>query len=116
MVGTALAVVAGALPSEFLDLALKLRIEMHMPIAPAVGLLLRTAGFFDMDTRAGSCAMDPEQARRCMMPAGGFCLLQEDAAVAAAQEFGDVIEANIVQRWQESSELEDWQTHLAGMR
>lgn len=50
-----------------------------MPMAPATGLLLRTAGFSRLDTRAGACAMDPEQAQECMLPADGFVLMDSKA-------------------------------------
>ena len=43
-------------------MALMLQIEMSMPLAPPTGLLLRTAGFHEMDLRMGHCAMDAEQA------------------------------------------------------
>eukprot|EP00434_Breviolum_minutum_P005134 symbB.v1.2.004526.t3/scaffold257.1/size249567/7 len=58
MVGTAVAIVAGVLPEELLESALVLTTEMHMPMAPATGLLLRTAGFSRLDQRACAAACD----------------------------------------------------------
>ncbi|CAE8639342.1 unnamed protein product [Polarella glacialis] len=115
MVGTAVAIVTGALPEELLEMALLLTIEMHMPLAPPTGLLLRTAGFSRLDNRAGACAMDPEQARAVMLPENGFTLMNEQASIAA-QDFVKDVEADMDIQWRESKEGENWQAKLAWLR
>ena len=58
--GTAAAVCAGIIDEELVTFALRLRTEMHMPLAPATGLFLYSAGFSMMDPRAGFAAMDED--------------------------------------------------------
>eukprot|EP00408_Alexandrium_pacificum_P054215 CAMPEP_0171247420 /NCGR_PEP_ID=MMETSP0790-20130122/48486_1 /TAXON_ID=2925 /ORGANISM="Alexandrium catenella, Strain OF101" /LENGTH=208 /DNA_ID=CAMNT_0011714829 /DNA_START=1 /DNA_END=624 /DNA_ORIENTATION=- len=88
---------------------------MHMPLAPPTGLLLRTAGFCEMDQRAGFCAMDQEQATSCMLPDAGFVLVDGDGT-ASAGAFGEEIEANVERQWREGSELQEWTAKLAEVR
>jgi len=135
LVGTAAAIASGNLPEEFLDLALKLQIEFHMPLAPPTGLLLRTAGFCEMDRRAGYMSMDDDQARCCMMPGGGL-VLNDLEATRCIEAFVCKVEEEIEQAWQEGSDvppleaspqsdasspvplgpLAEWKAKLASMR
>ncbi|CAK9030126.1 Putative tRNA pseudouridine synthase (tRNA pseudouridylate synthase) (tRNA-uridine isomerase), partial [Durusdinium trenchii] len=115
MVGTAVAILAGVLPDDLLEAALVLTTEMHMPMAPATGLLLRTAGFSRLDTRAGSCAMDLHQAEECMLPADGFVLMNEKASIAAL-DFVRQVEEDMDLQWKESKESESWRSKLAFLK
>lgn len=115
MVGTAVAIVAGVLPEELLEAALVLTTEMHMPLAPATGLLLRTAGFSRLDERAGCCAMDPQQAREVMLPSNGFVLMDEKAATAST-DFVRAVEMDMDLQWTQSKEAESWRSKLRFLR
>lgn len=115
MVGTAVAIVAGVLPEELLEAALVLTTEMHMPLAPATGLLLRTAGFSRLDERAGCCAMDPQQAREVMLPSNGFVLMDEKAATAST-DFLRAVEMDMDLQWTQSKEAESWRSKLRFLR
>jgi len=115
MIGTAVAVCVGTISDELVQIALRLQVEMHMPLAPAVGLLLRTAGFTEMDRRTGCCAMDIQQARDSMMPGDGFVLVPESSAVAA-KAFEEKVEAEVQRQWHEVGGLEAWKAKLAGVR
>lgn len=112
MVGTAVAIVAGVLQEEMLETALTLTTEMHMPMAPATGLLLRTAGFSRLDNRAGACAMDPKQAEECMLPSDGFVLM-DDQASQMAQGFVKNVEKDMDVQWRESGEGDAWVAKMA---
>lgn len=111
LVGSAVAVTVGALPEEFIELALQLRVTMHMPMAPPTGLMLRTAGFQEMDQRMGYCAMDDNQARATMLPVGGFVLMSEENT-AIADAFISKVEASVEQAWRDTDELAAWRAKL----
>jgi len=115
MVGAAVAVCRGDITQELLNIALRLQIEMHMPLAPATGLLLRTAGFSELDSRAGSCAMDRDQARDCMLPSDGVILLS-DAGTSSAETFVRTVEAAVEQEWLQSGAGEAWLGKLQCLR
>jgi tRNA U38,U39,U40 pseudouridine synthase TruA len=115
MIGTAVAVSIGTLSEEILRTGLLLRVEMHMPLAPAVGLLLRTAGFTEMDRRAGFCAMDRQQAHDAMMPPEGIVLVSEHFA-ELARDFEGKVETEVQRQWHEAGELEAWTAKLACVR
>lgn len=115
MVGTAVAIVAGVLPEELLEAALVLTTEMHMPLAPATGLLLRTAGFSRLDERAGCCAMDPQQAREVMLPSNGFVLMDEKASTAS-MDFVRAVEMDMDLQWTQSKEAESCRSKLRFLR
>lgn len=115
IVGTAAAVCSGAMSEELLDMALALQVEMHMPLAPPTGLLLRTAGFSELDHRAGFCAMDDQQARDCMLPESGFVLLHEGSEESLAC-FVRKVEGEVERQWRESGEIDAWLAKLTGIR
>lgn len=115
MIGSAVGVCVGTISEELVKMALVLHIEMHMPLAPAVGLLLRTAGFSELDKRAGFCSMDSRQASDSMMPAEGIILVH-DSFSKLALEFEERVEAEVDRRWHEAGELEAWATKLATVR
>jgi len=115
MIGSAIAICVEVLQEELVRMALTIKVEMHLPIAPAVGLFQRSAGFSEMDRRAGFCAMDGTQARDCMLPESGFVLLDEEAAVAA-QLFEERVEAEIEVQWAQCGAAEAWQAKLHGVR
>eukprot|EP00929_Paragymnodinium_shiwhaense_P071173 TRINITY_DN36195_c0_g1_i1.p1 TRINITY_DN36195_c0_g1~~TRINITY_DN36195_c0_g1_i1.p1 ORF type:complete len:582 (-),score=143.74 TRINITY_DN36195_c0_g1_i1:142-1887(-) len=112
MVGTAVAVCCGDLADEMLEMALRLRVEMHMPLAPPTGLLLVTAGFTQMDNRTGFCAMDAEQAELCMLPNPGIVLMSKEGATAASA-FTHQVEEAVEERWRETAGAEEWRQKLA---
>jgi len=115
MVGSAVAVCAGFLSDEMMDFALKLPVEMHMPLMPPDGLLLSTAGQQLMNERAGHCAMDEVQAKSVMLPEGGFCLLDEQGA-AAVELFTRRVEARIAEKWREGGALTGFREKLQTLR
>jgi len=115
MVGTAVAVCSGLIPEELIGMALALRNEMQLPLAPSTGLLLRTAGFSELDKRAGYCAMDGRQAHDCMLPAGGILLMSDDA-VALAEQFVPQVESEIERQWHENGDEQAWYAKLGRLQ
>merc|ERR1712232_749906 len=88
---------------------------MHMPLAPALGLSLCTAGFQQMDARQGYCAMDPAQAREQWLPEPAF-VINSCAGDAAATEFSARIAEEVHRQWIESGEQSSFQAKLRQLR
>eukprot|EP00397_Hematodinium_sp_SG-2012_P031184 GEMP01033080.1.p1 GENE.GEMP01033080.1~~GEMP01033080.1.p1 ORF type:complete len:345 (+),score=69.10 GEMP01033080.1:739-1773(+) len=97
MVGTALAVSHKVLPLEIIPLALKTRIETHLPLAPPTGLCLCNAGFTKFDVRAGKCALTRDIWQRTFFGEPtlenvrdenrGYVLLSTSDAESSCEEF-----------------------------
>merc|ERR1712232_29004 len=115
MVGTAAAVCAGIISEELVTFALRLRTEMHMPMAPATGLFLHSSGFSMLDPRAGFAAMDEEQASLAMLPSTGIILVRSEGA-EHAKVFVDTIGREIAELWKARGEAASWRERMTQVK
>lgn len=117
MMGAAIAVVKGMLPSWFLRGALKSPIAVRFPLAPSCGLILITAGFAHMHLDEGVCAMDYEQLEEVDPTLEGseikhkrFVLMSPEATQASDEFYAQELLPRVVAAWggNERRDITEW--------